>query len=86
MRFLPYLIFAGGVLAFVIGVYFYGQEQGKDICEFKYSTLQIEAEEKHETLEQEIIRLPVTELRTRWCDWVRNNREKCLQANIPIAP
>lgn len=35
LKLLPYLIFAGGVLAFVIGVYFYGHKNGYDLCELK---------------------------------------------------
>lgn len=86
LKLLPYFIFAGGVLAFVIGVYFYGKQHGNDICELEYATINLEAKEKHETLEQEIIRLPATELKRRYCQWVRDNKDKCLQANIPITP
>lgn len=84
IKFLPYIIFLGGVLAFVIGVYFYGKKHGHDICELKYATIQLEAEGSHESKEREVIRLPVTELKRRYCRWVRDSEAECLQADIPI--
>ena len=42
------------------------------------------AEAKHDRKVKEVMSLDDIELRKRYCQWVRDDKAKCLQANIPI--
>lgn len=44
----------------------------------------VKNEQKYERIKDEVVRMPVTDLHREYCQWVRDDKEQCLQANIPI--
>ena len=44
----------------------------------------IEAFEHRGKKEDEITRLPVSDLKRRYCHWMRDSMQECLQADIPL--
>lgn len=84
LRFLPYLVGLIGFMSMLTGAYVKGRMDCKSTEQIKQLEAAVEYEEDYEEIEQEIIRLPADDLRKRYCKWVRDDKDKCLQANIPI--
>jgi len=72
------------VLAFGGGMYTKGHIDGKSSCQLKTANAVIEGEKNNDKKTKEVIRLPDDNLRKRYCEWVRDDKDKCLQAYIPI--
>lgn len=76
------------VIAFFIGIFLVwarGYKSAETNITAKENVAVIQGIEERESLENEVIKLPVTQLVRRYCRWVRDGEEKCLQANIPIS-
>lgn len=57
---------------------------GQKSVEVKVLKETAKAEVKYEELKKEVITLDHIALRKRFCEWVRDNKNDCLQADIPI--
>ena len=66
------------------GVFLWTWNWRDDACETKDLKAVVEGVEKHEKREKKIIRLDNAALRQRYCEWVRDDKQACLQADIPI--
>ena len=84
VRFLPYLLALAGAATILTGAYVKGRLDCKTSEQVKQLEAYVETEKNHEKITQEVIRLPASKLRSRYCEWVRDDKDKCLQANIPI--
>lgn len=84
IRLLPYIIGIVGFASIVTGAYVKGRMDCQTTEQVKQLEAVIKHEDKHEKLTQEIIRLPADDLRRRYCKWVRDDIDQCLQADIPI--
>ena len=67
-----------------VTVYMVGRSHGKTKEIVKELKAEVEGEEQREEITKEVIRLPATELRRRYCEWVRDDKDLCLEADIPI--
>lgn len=85
-RFLPYIILAIGALSFIGAVYWKGHSTGSQQEQIRALKGTLKQEQKYEKIKQEVIRLPRDDLRARYCEWVRDDKQLCLQADIPISP
>lgn len=75
------------VLAIFVGSFLLwsnGYQEAEEDITAKENVAVIQAVSERESLEDEVIKLPVTDLLRRYCRWVRDDKDKCLQANLPI--
>ena len=84
LRLLPYILGLAGVLGAFSYVYLKGRADQANSLKIQQLKQTIHQEEAYEVKTQEIIRLPPSDLRRRYCKWVRDSEDLCLQANIPI--
>lgn len=68
------------------GVYWKGYTAGKSKCQVEQLEDIVEHKEKVNEIRKDVIRAPIPELRRRYCEWVRDDKELCLRADIPISP
>lgn len=77
-----------GVVVFLLashaGMFFYGKMQGKNEIKMIHYEAAIKAEKDRDNVEREVITLDRPALRQRYCKWVRDDQQACLQADIPI--
>ncbi len=78
----PWLILAA--LAVMGGTYLVGYGNGFGHCKSEYVLAENKGVKTHAKIEKKVMSLSDIELRKSYCQWVRDNRDKCLQANIPI--
>lgn len=69
----------------LIIIYIYGHRQGTLSCQQSQSQSIIKEDIKHEKVEEKVMSLSDVELRKSFCQWVRDDKQKCLQAHIPIS-
>lgn len=73
-----------GALAAIIGAFFYGMHIGAQGVKTEYITEYVKVSEERNEREQEVITLPRPALKSRYCRWVRDSRDDCMQADIPV--
>ena len=79
------LPFIGITTIILIGIVYYkGQSAGENKQIVKELTAEVKSQENYEEKRQEIIKLPPSDLLKRYCEWVRDDKELCLQSNQPI--
>lgn len=84
IRLLPYILGIAGVLGIFGYVYMKGRsDKGTEVQVEQLKEI-VEKEKKHEVKRQEVVRLPTSALRSRYCKWMRDSEQLCLQADIPI--
>lgn len=74
-----------GIAVALVGSHAWVYRQGQMSVEVKIVKAEVKANEEYEEKTKEIIRLPITQLKRRYCEWMRDSKELCLQADIPIA-
>lgn len=79
-----YLIAAVLLLLIPAGFLLWGKTIGRQEVRQQQLTAVIKSEKKHERKTQEVIPLSDADLRKRYCKWVRDSQDLCLQADIPI--
>lgn len=58
---------------------------GKTACEHKVLEQGAKDEKKYEDTKQKVMSLDDVALRHEFCKWVRDDRDLCLKADIPIS-
>lgn len=84
-RLLPYLVLGLGIISIGGAIYWKGDRAGSQREQVKTLKHIAKQEQKYEKIKQEVIRLPRDDLRARYCEWVRDDKQLCLQADIPIS-
>lgn len=80
LRFYPYIAGMAVLLSLTVWVYHRGYSQ----CQANQALAAIKEEKEHAKIEKTVTLLPDDALRKRYCEWMRDDRKKCLQANLPI--
>jgi len=80
-KFLAVLVIA---LAALSASHYFVYTAGKKSIELKVMEAKGRAESDFSKKQIEVYSLDDIALRKRFCDWVRDNKLECLQANIPI--
>lgn len=83
-KLLPYVAAVAGVAAILGATYAKGRMDCASSNEINNLRTFANKEKKHDENTKTIIRLPAPELRARYCEWVRDDKSKCLQADIPL--
>lgn len=73
-----------GILAVVSGAFGTVYYKGYSSCQASQQTEIIKAEKKHDAIEKKTMSLSDIDLRKRYCKWVRDGKDKCLQIHLPI--
>lgn len=81
---LPYILVVVAVLSIIGGVYLWGKDDGVTKVENKQLHAVVESEKEYVRKTKEVIPLDDVALRERYCEWVRDSKELCMQAHIPI--
>lgn len=81
---LPYILVVVAVLAILGGVYHWGAKDTETKIENKQLNAVVESEKAYDRKTKEVIPLGDAALRERYCKWVRDSKELCLQADIPL--
>ena len=81
-QFSGYIAIAGVFI--IIGLVVYLRNGGYQACLKDQLAGESEAQNERQKNEIEIIRLDNAALRRRYCQWVRDNVQECLEADIPI--
>ena len=83
----PWLILA--VLCLILTgssvIYFKARSDGYKACKSEFSNELIKAEDNRGKIEKKVITSSDADLRRDFCEFVRDNKAECLQANIPIS-
>lgn len=81
---LPYIFTVLTVLAVFGGVYVWGRDDGNNQAERTQLKAVVESQKQHDIKTKEVVTLPDDALRKRYCKWMRDSEELCLQSDIPI--
>ena len=78
-----------GIFFLLVGVYsgsiaLYCYQAGKNSVKMDVLISKEVANEKREKTTKEVITLSRPALRKRYCEWVRDDKDLCLKADIPI--
>lgn len=79
-----YVIMFGAVATILGGIWYHGYNAGKQSIKVKSLKNAVTKIEERESLEKEVVTLDRPALRARFCEWVRDDKSTCLQADIPI--
>jgi hypothetical protein len=81
-QFSGYLLIAS--IFIIAGMVYYIRSGGYKACLRDQITQAVKQENKRDEIEREVLRLNDNNLRKRYCKWMRDSEDECLQANIPI--
>jgi hypothetical protein len=79
-----YVIIFGAVATIIGSIWLHGYSVGKQSVKVKVLEKTVTKIEEREDLEREVITLDRADLVARFCEWVRDDKISCLQADIPI--
>lgn len=65
-------------------VFWLGTSTAKTKAEAQQLQAIVESVERYEEIKHEVIQLSPADLRKRYCEWVRDSKALCMQANIPL--
>ena len=74
-----------GVGIVVAGAFVFGYVKGQASVEVKAAKETIIKYEERNELEKEVRRLAKPALVRRYCKWVRDSEDECLQAHLPVS-
>ena len=77
-----YIAIAGVFI--IVGLVFYLRNGGYKACLKDQLAGESAAQSERQKIEIEIIRLDNAALRKRYCQWVRDDMQECIEADIPI--
>ena len=84
LRFLPYIISIASVFLLIGFIYIKGGNDRENSIITNTLQNKIKLEKQYEIKRKNVIQLVPSDLRKRYCEWVRDNKQLCLKADIPI--
>lgn len=72
------------VLGFISFIYWKGGNDTKNRLITQDLKQTIELERQYEEKKQEVIQLDRSDLHERYCEWMRDSKQMCLEADLPI--